>query len=315
MAVRSSKKSPVSWKKHSGNGSKKKGCIVFKKFHHCECKLNVLFAVVSILFINMLTGSEFFNPHDHYNGKKIARLKVCGERCSGTNFLYHLLHKNFPDLAPTHLLEYGQKHFLWWFNTSLDEEKLKKLKYAHTAVDFSDAQDCLFVIVIREPYDWLRSFYLVPWCAHRSITRKGFFHFISSEWRVTDNYPQPEDGQYNEIDNYNPWTGKPFTNVLELRKYKIINYLSLSKIVDNYLVVRYEEVRDNPKGFINFVAGFYNLTKVKEFIPIDTEKGSDLPYIRKKYFPITQTELDFINAQIDWKTERLMGFSRKNKVQ
>lgn len=247
----------------------------------------VLFFACSILLellqFEVLSAREFDSEYNHFGGKKIERLKICGERCSGTNFVMYLLHANFPDVEQTALLEFGQKHFLWWFGTSLDKQKLEKLKYAPNAVDLSDSQNNLFVVVVRDPYDWLRSFYLCPRCVHRSIYEHGFFHFVSSEWKLTDVY-HSLDGQYDEIDNYNPWEGRPFINVLEMRKYKLINYLTMSHLVDNYLIVRYEEVDRNPKGFIKYVSDYYNLVKRDVFIPIDTLKGSHISYVKKSIF-------------------------------
>ena len=234
-------------------------------------------------------------------------MKVCGERCSGTNFLYYLLHSNFPDLQPTELLEYGQKHFLWWFG-STDFSKLTPLKYNSHAVDMVGSADCLFVVVVRDPYDWLRSFFRSPHAVHNDLLNKGFSHFLTSPWKLIDHGDHPLDGSYREIDNYNPFTNKPFLNVLELRRYKIQNYLTLREIVDNYVVVRYEHVRDNPKEFIDFIANKYRLHKKRIFSSITGLKGSHVPYVQNKYFPFTESDLDFIEANIGWDIEEKVGY-------
>ena len=207
-----------------------------------------------------LYGSEFDSGYNHSTGRGIDRLKVCGERCSGTNYLFYLLHANFPSLSQTDLLEFGHKHFMWWFGTSLDETKLNKLKYTQRAVYLNGSQNCLFVVVIREPYDWLRSFYLTPHFVHNDLLKHSFFHFISSQWKLTPLY-ESYDGHYDEIDNYNPWTGQPFSNILELRKHKIQNYLALGSLVKHYIIVRYEDVRDHPEGFIHYVSSLCGLVK------------------------------------------------------
>lgn len=273
-------------------------------------------AIIVILAVNVNCRANSFsiydNKYNHFSGKKLKRLKVCGERCSGTNFIMHLIHANFHDLKPIQLLEYGQKHFLWWFGTD-EFYKLKPLKYKFNAVDMAGSSNCLFVVVIRDPYDWLRSFFGVPFEVHGSLLNRGFSHFLRAQWKLRDKYHKL-DGSYKEIDNYNPWTNKPFSNVLELRKYKIINYLTLSKIVDNYMLVRYEDVRDNPKAFIKFIAKNYRLKKNKVFTPITTLKGSHVPYVPKKYFSFLEEDLNFINENIDWDMEEKVGYFLKYEV-
>jgi hypothetical protein len=266
------------------------------------CSFFVLFC------LHTLTGAGFDNEYNKAARNEIKRLKICGERCSGTNFVDYLLQRNFPTIQPVDLLEYGSKHFLWWFGTPFDPHKLSRLTYDSSAITFSQSHDCLFVVVVRKPYDWLRSFYLNPHFVHPTLLTQGFSHFIRSEWRLSSEY-QPPDGQYDEIDNYNPWTHKPFANVLQLRQYKMRNYLILRELVDNYLFVRYEDVRDNPKGFIDFVATYFHLEKNREFIPITTQKGSHVPYVENKYFPIELEDLAFINKEIDWWIEEKIGYS------
>lgn len=262
---------------------------------------------------DLQSRSYFDNEYNSFSGSKIKRLKVCGERCSGTNFLYYLLHANFPDLKQTQLFEYGHKHFLWWFGSTAFT-KLEPLRYEFSAVDMVDSSDCLFVVVVRDPYDWLRSFFSFPHLVHEDLLNRGFSHFLRSQWKLVDE-PHPLDGSYKEIDNYNPWTNKPFSNVLELRKYKMQNYLTLSKLVDNYMIVRYEDVRDAPEAFIHFIATKYLLNKKEVFTPITTLKGSHVPYVPKKYFSFSEEDLYFINANIDWDIEEKINYYLKHEVE
>jgi len=250
--------------------------------------------------------SLFENEYNHFSGNQLKRFKVCGERCSGTNYIMHLLHANFPELKHTQQLEFGHKHFLWWFGCT-DFKKLIPLKYKINAVDMSGSSDCLFVGIVRNSYDWLRSFYTIPWEVHRNLCNRGFSHFLKSEWRCRSAHHIFE-GSYSEIDNFNPWSNRPFKNILELRKYKIKNYLTLGKIVKNFIFVRYEDVRDHPQAFIKFVNKKYRLKNKKKFIPITTHKGTHVPYAPKKYFAFSQEDLKFISENIDCEMERAAGY-------
>jgi len=86
---------------------------------------------------------NFENEWNKSDGSSIYRFKVCGERCSGTNYLKHLILRNFSGLRHTKPLEYGHKHFLWWFGTPPNRKKLKRLKYPLKAVHLNESDDCL----------------------------------------------------------------------------------------------------------------------------------------------------------------------------
>jgi hypothetical protein len=276
----------------------------------------ICFSICLLFSLNTLSGSQFDSKFNHSSVGEIKRIKVCGERCSGTNFLVELLHANFPTLERTGMFDFGHKHFLWWFGTPVDYEKLKKLKCAANSVDMSGSEDCLFVVVIRDPYDWLRSFYLMPWSAHEDFQACSFSHFLKTEWKLSDlwHVKLPTEGQYGEIDNCNPWTGQPFRNVIQMREGKIENYLTLGKLVDNYLLVNYEDVSENPEKFINFVSTYFKLVN-KKFVPLNTYKETKAPYVKKQYFPIPKNDLKFINSQLDWRVENKVGYFKKDKFE
>lgn len=265
-------------------------------------KITILFLLISF----KIYGSLFDNEFNHYSSP-ISKLKVCGERCSGTNYIYYLLHANFPTLEKSQLLEYGQKHFLWWVGIPYDANKLRHLKYGLEACYLTDSDHCLFVVVVRNPYDWLRSFFLEHFHVHKDLLGKGFFHFITSEWKLEEAYHEL-DGQYSEIDNINPITKNHFKNVLELRSIKNANYIKFGMLVKNFLLVKYEDVVENPELLLNFVSEYYQLNKTQEYHPILNLKGSHVPYYKKAYFIINQDELVHINQSLDWEMERKLGY-------
>lgn len=266
--------------------------------------------LISIIFISshFIYGedwefpSEFNNEYNHYSNGQIKRFKICGERCSGTNFLSCLIQRNFSGLVEE--FAYGHKHALYWFNEPLDPEILQQIGYSIRDASLLESDDCLFIVVIRDPYDWLRSFYLTPHHVHKDLISSGFMHFISNEWKSELNY-------YTKIDDINPNTKRPFSNIFELRKHKILNYLNLSNLVKNYLLVKYEDIKENPEKFIDFVADYYNLEKTHKFISINTYKDTEVPYRPKQYFSLSPEEIQFINNQLDWEIEGAIGFKMK----
>jgi hypothetical protein len=116
-----------------------------------------------------------------------------------------------------------------------------------------DSDHVLFIFIIRDPYDWLRSFFSHPYHVASEL-RKNFSSFISLTWKCYDaKMPIP----YWKVDNFNPWTGQRFENILQLRNFKNLNYIQASHFVKNYLFVRYEDVRDDQEGFIDFLSSHY----------------------------------------------------------
>lgn len=256
--------------------------------------LFILSAIFSIICCG-LNASLFLNGYTHKSGSEIHEIKVCGERCSGTTFLRDLMFENFPviDVHTHGSHRFGYKHFLWWLEFPKDVLKLKKLSYNMQAVTLAKSKKCLFIVIVRNPYDWIRSFYRAHHHVSKKLLNQGFFHFISSQWCLKD--------KFQVIDGYNPYTGKPFNNVLELRSYKMKNYLILGDRVDNFCLVRHEDIAKDPEQFVNFIANFYELPRSEKFMACRKYKP-------KKYPPFDERSLNFINQALNWEIEEVLGY-------
>lgn len=169
----------------------------------------------------------------------INKFTILGERCSGTNILRALILKNF-EIEFTE--EFGHRHFHIFHNT------------------FDNSDDCLFVSIIRNPYDWINSLYLKPW--HLSYeTAQDEYHFLnhlffskhpSDERKGTKLEYMNIDVENNreklscgcEIqDDINLKTRKKYKNILECR-YDKINFMQteMPKKVKNHIIIRYEDL-------------------------------------------------------------------------
>jgi hypothetical protein len=255
------------------------------------------FCFVLFCFVDYSFSNVFDSTFNHYSGNQIQEIAVIGERCSGTNFARELIGKNFPncDIVTNTKDEgrnkYAHKHFFPWIN--LTNYKIK-LKLENADCSFlNNSNKCLFIFIVRNVYDWLRSFYLTPYHVSPNLLNQGFLHFISTEWKV-------EDRPLTSVDQWNPYEQRPFSNVIELRKYKIMNYLSIGNYVDNFLIVRYEDLVENRENFISYVSEKYN-------IKIGEMNVGEI-YHKKKYFDFQEIELEFINNHVDWNIEKLLGY-------
>jgi hypothetical protein len=130
------------------------------------------------------------------------------ERCSGSNYFEAALAANFPGLEPCY--DYGFKH--WLTHRFLDEDIFPS--------------DRLYVLVNRNPIDWLRSMHAQPWHAAHHLREISFSDFIRAEWQcVWDEQAgiAPEDSRWmREMDfERNPLNeGARFGNIIEVRRVK-----------------------------------------------------------------------------------------------
>ena len=263
---------------------------------------------VSCFFIDCSADDfSFFNEYNHYSESEIEKIRLMGERCSGTTYIHGLLVNNFPSqhvVAP-------KKHFLPWFNLNAFNipKKSKEVEDLNFLEKLTDS--CLLVLVVRDPYDWLRSFYSHPWHVKGDkMLHKGFLHFLQHEWRPSD-----KQMDYVGVDHWNPYNQRRFRNVLELRKYITLNYLQIGVLSKNFLVVRYEDVARNPQDFIRFISENFNIQSANQFTNVLTYKNENKKnYRATKYDPFKLEEFLFINKNIDWNVEKLIGYEKVERL-
>ena len=135
------------------------------------------------------------------------RCQVFSERCSGSNLLESFIDINFPSLKRSS--DYGFKH--WLDPRFLD------------CRDFP--RDHVFLLLIRDPFDWIRSIHAQPWHAAPHLRSMPISEFLRSEWWcVWDEQAHiyRDDATYmNEIaSEKNPVTGCRFSTILEVRSVK-----------------------------------------------------------------------------------------------
>ena len=169
----------------------------------------------------------------------ITKCTIYGERCSGTNYIENLISINF-DVNIT--WQYGWKHF-FGHNITDKTNNLKK--------DISNADDVLFICIVRDIVPWINSFFKEPHHVNKDI-HNNINCFINNEiftphyernYKKNDQIPK-ELINYIEDRNFN--TNQRYKNLFELR-YNKINYMTevLPKIAKNYIFVRYEDLINN----------------------------------------------------------------------
>lgn len=231
--------------------------------------------------------------------KKIKYFSILGERCSGTNYLKNLLLLNFEIENKQH----ENKHFFGKAN-------------------YENIDDTLFIGIVRNPHSWINSLYKNPWHLSDEI-KNNKEKFLNNKF-MSYNYE-------NQLIDKNIYTDKIYENIFECR-YTKLKYLleDMPKKNKNYILIRYEDLRDNfEKTMLEFKK--FDLTPKKNFpINIENYKNSkekkfqiDTNYIFLKneiynhsnfksiyekklnYMPHFLQNLNILVINIDTKQERL----------
>ncbi len=238
--------------------------------------------------------------------ESINDLQIYGERCSGTNYLHNLLWNNIDESLktedPSQWYKYGWKHFPLWLHVPFE----KNPPYSSfTSYTFENSDRHLFIVIFRDPYDWVRSIYLQPHHTYQRMNGIPFSEFITVPW-----------AGYFAID-HNPITRDYFDNVLVLRHARIVNMLLIKERVKNIYYIRYETLRDYPEEVLKEISEIFGIPMAPDFQPVITYKGHENAKIftKSKYFDITQNDLEFINSQLDESLENALGFRIFHDVQ
>ena len=210
---------------------------------------------------------------------------IFGERCSGTNFLEHAIKENF-ELEYT--IKYAWKHFFGHYSFENNEEEDKTL----------------FIGIVRNPITWIDSLFAkmhhIP-----DENKLNIKTFLFNEF-----YSVYEDRPEEIMEDRHIDTKKRYKNIFEMRDVKnqyLIN--DMKGKVKNYILIRYEDLRDNYNVILDFLKTKFNLVpKNKEYITIDTYKGNNKKIYVKKNVTLTKKIINVIKKNINNEQEKSLGY-------
>jgi hypothetical protein len=219
----------------------------------------------------------------------IKYFTIYGERCSGTNFLMNAILNNFEIEYTT---KYAWKHFFGYYN--FDD------LFKNTDND----NETLFIGIIREPVSWIDSFYKkmhhIP-----NENRKTIKTFLFNQF-----YSLYEDSPNEIMEDRNIITKERYKNIFELRRVKN-NFLiqEMSKKVKNYLLIRYEDLRDNYETILEYFHIKFKLNKKYDtYKRIDNYKGTmDYMFTIKK-ISLRKPIIKIIKNNLDINQEKSLGY-------
>lgn len=221
----------------------------------------------------------------------VDRFQVLGDRCSGTNFVHHLIARNLPELRAS-----GE---LGWKHGFVDPARVA-------------APGLLTVIVIRHPLRWVQSIYRAPWEVSRSLLGQGFGHFLRAEWRAAWVKDQPDGTVVEEpiAADCDPATGANFANICRMRSAKIAHMQALANLPCQVAFLPYEAANREPKAMISALAQAIDLAPPAQYRPVTAYKGDRKARYRPAPFePFPPLDLEFVRAELDLAQEARFGYS------
>ena len=230
------------------------------------------------------------------------KIKVYGERNTGTNFLNKLLNLNFDiflvkGTVPKEL-NYIIKIFP--FKEYLRDKYFELFKgnlgWKHREIDnvslLKKSNNIYYITISKNPYSYLLSFYKRPYHNERLINLP-FREFINKTIYAV--------GRENEGHNYE--------NVIDLWNKKNESYINLSKNISNVINIRYEDLLIAPNEVFFEISKKFNLNfKENEFVNFyesTKELGKDNNYYKDYYgkelwkSKLSKPDIEFINSKLD----------------
>jgi hypothetical protein len=176
-------------------------------------------------------------------------VSIVGERVSGTNWLGELIRKNF---------------IAHWFYINAERHK-HFWGYPGCKKVFEKNKDIPHIFIVRNPYDWISSFFKKKHHQH-SRCNLSFERFILDEFFSDDGEIELKDKEGNFLDRKE--NNERFKNIFEMRDYKNRYALEvLPNILNNYYIVRYEDLLENTEQILHELRFKFNLPKrIDEYV-------------------------------------------------
>lgn len=221
-------------------------------------------------------------------------IQLYAERHTGSKWLTSIIIEHFN--VDKNLFRLGWKHFFPNINN----------------INHINMNDYLFIILNRNPYDWVKAMHNNPHHAGDHLFNCKLNEFIEKEW-----YGWHRKGEMgkNAINNphlvntemlfeRNPETFKRLKNILELRNYKNKYFLNLKNITSNIYFIRYEDLLTDGENIIKDISNKFDM-KLKSEPKINK--------IDKKPYELSSSIIRKINKGLDWNLERELGYYKKIK--
>eukprot|EP00548_Thalassiothrix_antarctica_P000367 CAMPEP_0194130486 /NCGR_PEP_ID=MMETSP0152-20130528/1525_1 /TAXON_ID=1049557 /ORGANISM="Thalassiothrix antarctica, Strain L6-D1" /LENGTH=318 /DNA_ID=CAMNT_0038825025 /DNA_START=27 /DNA_END=983 /DNA_ORIENTATION=+ len=282
-------------------------------------------ALIAIVLLNsderIVQNAEIISKNEGRTKKSIKMISILGERNSGTRWLYAHVGECFNNTLTVerHLTRY--KHWFQHRNAS---------KYKH---------DTLVLALYRNAFEWLEAMRKVP---HHSPSHIGlkWKDFVTKEWSTPrigtdlnitkkqmstticqEDFPyreiiscavEPVPKEFYKKSRYSEHQpiyelkpdGTPYENIMEMRAAKIRNFMEIEHFpgVAGMWSIQYEYLLRNGTNEL--------LTRIEKWTGMKRQCEAYPPQQRRKR-GISIDFAKFINENLDWSAEGLIGYSQQ----
>lgn len=218
--------------------------------------------------------------------KPIKYFTTLGERCTGSTFLRYAIEWNFN----IHFFNICGKHF-----------------FGHDNSDFMDEimDETLVICIVRDPIDWIDSFF--KRLHHVPIqNKKSIYNFLNNEFYSIYELGDVKDQE--RLDDRHIRTKERYRNIFELRRTKYDFFLNdVPKLAKNWVIVRYEDLRDDYDATLDRIKERFNLEcKETPYRRIEKYKGTYIAEYYKKPILLSSRTQEYIMDHVDKEQEQMI---------
>ena len=242
----------------------------------------------------------------------MKKIKIYGERNTGTNFLSNLLRENLDIELLEGTVPNGKFWALSEFNKNLyfSLTSNKNLGWKHALVAPAQLQrnkntrNVYFLTVSKNPYSFLLSLYKNPY-HYKGVKPNSLLKFLQTKWYV--------QGRENVESRF-------YRNPVELWNSKNHSYLQLKEKLPLQTVnLKYEDLLENPEAEIDKICQFLKVPKKQDFKNYtlstkDPEKSFSFYqnyYLNEQWVNLLKDEeIEVINQNIDQDLMDLLGYKK-----
>lgn len=222
--------------------------------------------------------------------QKFTHFTVVGERCSGTNYLDKL----FKDNTNLEWIDIGWKHdFFDRFNPD---------------------DTTLVVIVVRNIYNYLRSFMQTPWnlpqlynMEFSDVIREPFISYDRIETTYLEEWLfRPEEEKEEIMNTSTILEDQP--NIIANRNEKFKQYIEHFNKRNNVIIINYDKLMVY-QGELEELLSKLSVLKEQTIQQNIYYKDTSQLFKQKVYPDISSEDLDYINSNTNWIQENSLGFT------
>lgn len=201
-----------------------------------------------------------------------------------------------------------------------DVYRLKTTKaygWKHGAPSFFVASArSLFIVSLRDAFDWCVSMYAKPYHASEEVRSYDFDTFIRTPWLSVMNAPKPHGLDPNLYKNQvlqsdrHIVDGRPYQTVFEMRTVKMKSWLGLLNRGVNVAILRHEAFERDPKSYAHQIAEAFGLTEKRPFTQPDyiLQRRSEIEARRAHAKARLPHNIAYIRSQLDHDLEQSVGY-------